>query len=357
MAHRWAIVLMCAASLAAVPTLYIMAPFNFLPDDDESQFQINATAPEGTSIGETTRIARRIGNEVKKMPGTDYTLMTINGFGATSNNSAQVFVGMKPLDKRTISQNDAMQVARRTLNRKLASENLRLRVSPLNALPGFGAGGGGRGVQFVLTGPDLPTWTEASAKMIAEVKKLPGVADADTNFVAGQPEFVTDINRDKASDLGVAVTDVATTLRYLVGGQQISTYLERGEQYEVHVRAPGDFRKNTDGISLWTVPSTTNGAVNLDQVATFKRGTGPTNIQRLDRFMYLILAAQFESWIHPITILLSLPLTIPFALLSVVIFGQSLNIYSALGILLLFGVVKKNAICKSITPTPCAKTA
>ncbi len=407
MGHRWAVVLACAVCLAAVPTLYSMAPFNFLPEDDESQFQINATAPEGTSIEETTRIARVIQTEVRKMPGINYTLMTINGFGSNSNNSASVFVSMKPLGERTISQNDAMQSARRTLNRKLAAENLRLRVNPLNALPGFGGGGGGRGVQFVLSGPDLPTLSESAAKMITEIKTLPGVADADTNFVAGQPEFVARVDRDKASDLGVGVTDVATALRYLVGGQQVSTYLEKGEQYEVHVRAPGDYRKNTSGISLWTVPSTTLGAVNLDQVTTFKRGTGPTSIQRLNRqrqiivsanttpgassgailtgmqtayeklqlpagytgepsgtskeqikslnafilalvlsvvFMYLILAAQFESWIHPITILLSLPLTIPFALLSVVIFGQSLNIYSALGILLLFGVVKKNAI-------------
>ncbi len=407
MGHRWAIVLACAVSLTAVPTLYKLAPFNFLPDDDESQFQISASAPEGTSIAQMTQIARVMQSEVRKMAGINYTLMTINGYGPRSNSSASVFVAMKPLDQRTVSQNDAMQTARRTLNRKLTAENLRLRVSPMNALPGFGGGGGGRGVQFVLSGPDLPTLNDAATKMIAEVKKLPGVADADTNFVAGQPEFVARVDRDKASDLGVGVTDVATALRYLVGGQQISTYLEKGEQYEVHVRAPQDFRKNTSGISLWTVPSSTLGAVNLDQVASFRRGTGPTSIQRLNRqrqiivsantapgastgailtgmqaayeklqlpagysgalsgsskeqikslnafmlalslsvvFMYLILAAQFESWIHPITILLSLPLTIPFALLSVVIFGQSLNIYSALGILLLFGVVKKNAI-------------
>jgi HAE1 family hydrophobic/amphiphilic exporter-1 len=407
MAHRWVIVLVCGLSLAAVPTLYGMAPFNFLPDDDESQYQISATAPEGTSIQKTTEIARVIQDEVRKMDSTSYTLMSINGWGSRSNNAATVFVGMKPLDERKQSQNDAMQAARRQINKKLRAEGLRLRVSPLNALPGFGASGGGRGVQYVLTGPDLDTLSDAADRMLAEVRKLPGVADADTNFVAGQPEFVATVDRDKAADLGVNVSDVATALRFLVGGQQVSTYLEKGEQYEVHVRAPQDYRKDPTGISLWTVPSTVNGAVNLDLVTTFRRDTGPTSIQRLDRqrqivisantspgasagtilsgmeaayqkldlpagyngapsgsskeqlkslqafglalclsvvFMYLILAAQFESWVHPITILLSLPLTIPFALLSVVIFGQSLNIYSALGILLLFGVVKKNAI-------------
>ncbi|HEX9997200.1 MAG TPA: efflux RND transporter permease subunit, partial [Abditibacterium sp.] len=274
MAHRWVIVVACAASLAAVPTLYNMAPFNFLPDDDESQYQINATAPQGTSIQKMIEIGRQIEKEVSKMPTTEYTLMSINGWGPRSNSSASIFVGMKSLDKRTITQNDAMQTARRTLNRKLAAEGLRLRVSPLNALPGFGGGGGGRGVQFVLAGPDLPTLSEAADKMIAEMRKVPGVADADTNFVAGQPEFVANVDRDRAADLGVDVSAVATSLRYLVGGQQISTYLEKGEQYEVHVRAPGDYRKNPEGISLWTVPSSTLGAVNLDQVTTFGRGTG-----------------------------------------------------------------------------------
>lgn len=200
---------------------------------------------------------------------------------------------MKPLDERTISQNDAMQSARRTLSRKLAAEGLRLRVSPPNALPGFGGGGGGggRGVQFVLSGPDLPTLSEAADRMLEDVRKIKGVADADTNFAAGQPEFIADIDRDRAADLGVNVGDVATALRYLVGGQQVSTYLEKGEQYEVHVRAPQNYRQDPNGISLWTVPSSTLGAVNLDQVTTFRRGTGPNSIQRLNRQRQIIVSA------------------------------------------------------------------
>ncbi len=408
MAHRPVIIAACLLVLASTPFLYKAAPFNFLPEDDESQFQISARAPEGTSLEKMTLIGNRMASEVKKIPGVEYTLLTINGFGPTaSTNNADIFVRMTDIDKRQISQEAAIEQVRKKVFRQFAAESLRTRVGPLPALQGFGAGSGGRGVQYVLTGPDLPTLTEAADKMIAAARKIPGVADADTSFVAGKPEFVTKIDRDVAGDLGVNVQDVATALRFLVGGDQVSTYNEKGEQYEVHLRAPLDFRKNPNGISLWTVPSALLGPVNIDQVASFRRGTGPTSIQRLNRqrqivisantapgasagnilrgleaafktldlpagytgapsgsskeqekaasafltaiglsvvFMYLILAAQFESWIHPITILLSLPLTIPFALLSVLLFGQSLNIYSALGILLLFGVVKKNAI-------------
>ena len=405
MAHRWVIVGLCIAALAAVPTLYKAAPFNFLPEDDESEFSVSARAPEGTPLAETTRIARRISKEIQKLPGIEYTLVSVNGFGQSGSNDSEVYVRLKDIDKRTVSQEEVMGLVRRKVLSKFKADNLRARVSPPQALRGFG--GGGRGVQYVLTGPDLEVLKDAAAKMVAATVKLPGVADADSDYVEGKPELVTNINRDAAADLGVSVQDASNALRFLVGGAQVSTYIEKGEQYEVWLRAPQKFRDAPENIALWTVPSTLNGTANLDQVAGFKRGLGPTSIKRLNRqrqivisantapgasagnivngmekafktldlpagyvgapsgsskeqekalgafvlaiglsvvFMYLILAAQFESWVYPITILLSLPLTVPFALFSILLFGQSLNIYSALGILLLFGVVKKNAI-------------
>ena len=405
MAHRWVIVGLCIAALAAVPSLYKAAPFNFLPEDDESEFSVSARAPEGTPLAETTRIARRISAEIQKLPGIEYTLVSVNGFGQSGSNDSEVYVHLKDIDKRTISQEEVMGLVRGKVLSKFKADNLRARVSPPQALRGFG--GGGRGVQYVLTGPDLEVLKDAATKMVAATRRLPGVADADSDYVEGKPELVTDINRDAAADLGVSVQDASNALRFLVGGAQVSTYIEKGEQYEVWLRAPQQFRNAPENIALWTVPSTLNGTANLDQVASFKRGLGPTSIKRLNRqrqivisantapgasagtivggmddafktldlpagyvgspsgsskeqekalgafvlaiglsvvFMYLILAAQFESWVYPITILLSLPLTVPFALFSILLFGQSLNIYSALGILLLFGVVKKNAI-------------
>lgn len=406
--HRYFIIGICLLALAATPTLYSMAPFNFLPEDDESQFTISARAPEGTSLETTTTIAKTISEMVRKHKAVDYTQVSVNGFGGqAATNNADIFVGLKPIDERRQTQAEVMQTLRRQVTKAFAAEGLRIRVSPPNALPGFGAGSGGRGVQFVLSGPDLTTLREIADELLLTARKIPGVADADTNFVAGKPELVASIDRDLAGDLGVNVNDVSTALRFLAGGDQVTTYNEAGEQYEVHLRAPGEFRKSAEGLSLWTVGSANGTPVNLDQIVGFRRDLGPTSIQRLNRqrqiqlqinttpdassgtilselktqfdkiekpagyvgeasgsskeqektaqafllaiglsviFMYLILAAQFESWVHPITILVSLPLTIPFALLSVVIFGQSLNIYSALGVLLLFGVVKKNSI-------------
>jgi HAE1 family hydrophobic/amphiphilic exporter-1 len=231
--------------------------------------------------------------------------------------------------------------------------------------------------------------------------------DVDTSLVLGKPELSVQLDRAKAAELGVQVADVASTLQVMVGGREISTYNEDGEQYEVHARAVAPWRTSAEGLRQMAVPSSRLGAVSLDHVARFQETQGPSQIDRLNRrrqvtvtanvrpghsqqealvaldreiramnvdaaythgtvgtskemgkaaanflvafllsivFMYLVLAAQFESWLHPVTILLALPLTLPFALLSLIVFGQSLNIYTALGLLVLFGVVKKNAI-------------
>ena len=260
---------------------------------------------------------------------------------------------------------------------------------------------------FYVGGPDLDQLQKYSEVLLAKLKKMPGVVDPDTNLIVGKPELGARIDRDKAADLGVRVQDIASTLNVLVGGLKATDYYEHGEQYEVHVRAGHDYRKDAQGIVQAQVPSARGDSVQLRDVVTLNPGSGPASINRIARqrqvlltanmkpgyssqavidgltnatadlkmpasyssgftgrsreqgkafknfglafmlsiiFMYLILAAQFESWVHPITILLALPLTVPFALVSILIFNQSLNIFSMLGILVLFGIVKKNGI-------------
>jgi HAE1 family hydrophobic/amphiphilic exporter-1 len=271
----------------------------------------------------------------------------------------------------------------------------------------FNSGQSTAAVQYGIYGPDLEKLAEYSAKMAAELKKVPGAVDVDTNLVVGKPELQVSIDREKAADLGVQVADIAQTLQLLVGGLKISSYAEKGEDYDVRARAERQFRSDTRGLSLVTVPSARYGSVPLSEVVAWKSATGPSAINRVSRqrqvvvqanvapgygdsdiqlalekiianlhmpaayqaapqgrsretaragksfllafglsfiFMYLVLAAQFESWLHPITILLCLPLTVPFAFVSLLVFHQSLNIFTALGLLVLFGVVKKNSI-------------
>jgi HAE1 family hydrophobic/amphiphilic exporter-1 len=320
-------------------------------------------------------------------------------------NQAAIFVAMVPAAERELSQADAIIRIREQILPHFASENLRTIISPIN---GFGGGGAASAsIQYVLRGSDIDELDRLSQAVLTRVREIPGTVDADVTLVTGRPAFEVRIDRARASDLGVNVVDLANALRLAVGGVPVGTFADGGEQYDVLVRADLDARADPRAIGLLTVPTSRGGTVRVEDVAEIVESLGPASIQHLARqrqvtiysnvqpgaseaaimasfeeaftqaappagyraqftgrsrelrraglsfliavglsflFMYLVLAAQFESWIHPITILISLPLTIPFALFSLVALGQSLNIYSALGILVLFGVVKKNSI-------------
>jgi len=403
MAHRWVIVLSCAAAFFSIPFLAGRANANFLPEEDESQFQASIRAPEGTSLDETRLLVTRMASEIEQMPGVAYAITTIGDDPQKTPNLAGVYVKLKPANERSLSQTEIIDKARAELIPKYG-KNYRMSVGPVNA---FSGGGANFPVMYQITGSDMAKISAYADALLAKMKTLPGVVDADSSLILGKPELRAHIDRKKAADLGVNVADIAGSLRLLVGGYEVTNYNEKGEQYEVHVRSIPSYRSDVKGLERLTVPSQKLGPVTLENVVSFSEGTGPAKIDRYNRqkqvmvmcnlqkgfseraivaaldsaakelnmepgysagatgrsrelgraaknfgmafllsfiFMYLVLAAQFESWLHPITILLSLPLTIPFAIISVIIFRQSLNIFSMLGVLVLFGVVKKNSI-------------
>ncbi len=405
MSHRAAVAGVAVLVLASSVPLFIAVNKNFLALDDQSEFEINLRAPEGTSLEATELVTNRIAAAVRaQVPEVDYTLVTVAGDGAATRNLSNIYVRLKPLEERRRGQFEIMELIRSRILPPLAT-NLRTSVQQIANIGGSGAQNAD--VQFVITGPDLKRLEQISRQLVDRVRSLPGVVDLDTSLNLGKPELSVQIDRAKAADLGVQVGDAAEALRLLVGGDEVTTYNEGGEQYEVHLRAQAEDRTSEAAIAALTIPSSRLGAVSLENVARFAPSTAPSEINRLARqrqvtvycnllpsasqaeiqnvlldefaklnpgteyhgslagrskelgragqnfvlafvmslvFMYLILAAQFESWLHPVTILLSLPLTLPFALLSLIIFGQSLNILSALGLLVLFGVVKKNSI-------------
>jgi HAE1 family hydrophobic/amphiphilic exporter-1 len=410
MAHRKSMVaLSVLVSFSTVP-LFMMVGKNFLPVDDRSEFQVVVKAAEGTSLAATLTIAERIARDLRAQPEVTATLTSIGtssggGWGTVgtslAGNRASIYVRLKDVSERNVSQLEMMVRTRQLL--KTYPSDLRTAV-----LQGGGNGGGQADVQYVVTGPDLEKLNEYSQAIVAKLKTEPGAADPDTSMVFGKPELRVEIDRQRAADLGVKVSDIATALNTLVAGQVVSTFNSGGEQYDVRLRAARQFRTSVEGLSQLTVFSTNRqGWVPLDQVVRIKTGTSPSSIARLDRqrqvtvsanvapggsqqdlinkvntlfqglnpapgygnaltgmskllgqsvqsfllavvltllFMYIVLAAQFESFLHPFTILLTLPLAVPFGVLSLLLTGQSINLYSALGMLLLFGIVKKNAI-------------
>jgi len=403
MRHRWAVVVVMVLTFASTFPLVIVANKNFIPSDDESQFEVVVRAPEGSSLDSTRVIMESIASRVRELEGVAATVLTIGDDQQLTRNLGTVYVKLVPVAEREETQFDVMARVREEVLPQYGSLELRAQVSPVSPF----RGGQNSEIMFWVGGPDLDRLSEYASQLMEVLRTQPGVVDPDTNLVVGNPELGIRIDRAKAADLGVQVQDIAATMNVLVGGLEITDYYEGGEQYEVHVRADERYRRDASGIAQADVPSRTAGRVTLKDVIAVEEGTGPSLINRIARrrqvllfcnmapgfssqavidaleskaaeldmpadysygltgrsreqgraainfliafllsiiFMYLILAAQFESWLHPITILLALPLTVPFALLSIVVFDQSINIFSSLGILVLFGIVKKNGI-------------
>ena len=402
MAHRGIIAAGTVVVLLSSIPLFQFTAVTFTPQDDTSQFDITMRAPEGTSLAATDVLANRVATAVRKLPEVDFTLVTVAGDTAGTLNVASIFVRLREIEDRDRTQFAVMADVRDDVLPATVPAGVRVAVQMTG-----GPGGGGGDIQFMLQGPDLKGLERYSDALRTAVKSIPGLVDVDTTLNAGKPELSVYLDRPKASDLGVPIADAAEALRLLVGGDQVSTYNEGGEQYQVYLRAEDRNRGSEGAIAALPVPSTRLGIVTLDNIARLAPGDAPATISRTSRqrqvtltanmlpgtsqaavqqkiadaardlgmppeyradfagrsrelnrtataflsaialsfiFMYLILAAQFESWLHPVTILLSLPLTLPFALISLIVFQQSLNIFSGLGLLVLFGVVKKNSI-------------
>ncbi|HEY0380069.1 MAG TPA: efflux RND transporter permease subunit [Pyrinomonadaceae bacterium] len=403
MAHRWAIVLMCVGVFISIVPLFKFVGKNFLPVDDQAQFEINVRAPEGYTLPATSALVEKIAAEMRGLPGVEAALVTIGGGQQQVVNTASIYIKLVPIKERQESQEKLMVKARELL--KKYPKELRTSVQQVAAI----SGGGFRNadIQYVIGGPDLQKLTKYSEELLQKMKTIPDVVDADSTLITGKPELRVQIDRARAGDLGVRVGDIAQALNTLVAGQKVSTFNAGTDQYDVRVRATGEFRASVEGLRRMIVPSAKVGWVSLDNLVTIVEGSGPSAIDRLNRqrqvsllanvrpggsqadvvtkmnefvkelkvetgyttgtagrskelgragyyfmlafvlsfvFMYMVLAAQFESFIHPITILLTLPLSIPFGIVSLLITGQTVNIFSGLGLLLLFGVVKKNAI-------------
>jgi len=402
LAHRWAVVLVSAVVVASAAPLAAVVGKDFLPYDDQSEFEVYIQTPEGYTLETTDALFRQVEADLRAVRGVEHLLTQIGDVAPGDVTQGTIYVRLVDLDRRRYSQFDVMKEVRRVLARYPF-----LRYSVQN-ISGIGRGGGIRQtpVNFTLQGPDLARLAEYGDRITAEMRRIRGFADVDTTLSNRKPELRVYVDRKKASDLGVQVQDVASSLNVLVGGERVTRYKEGGDEYDVWLRADRGFRASAERIADLPVPSSRTGRVRIRDVATLAQELGPAQIDRTTRqrqvtivanldglplgaamehvrrivdamhlppeyrieffgraktlqetlvnfllalllsvvFMYMVLAAQFESFLHPVTIMLALPVSVPFALLSLLILGESLNIYSIMGLFMLFGIVKKNGI-------------
>src|SRR5438067_2128113 len=206
-----------------------------------------------------------------------------------TQNLGTVYVKSIPVDKRKRDQFAVMADVRNNIMPQYQRLNLRTSVGPVNA---FG-GGVNAQIMYWIGGPDLNQLSRNSDVLLADLKGMKnlGVIDPDTNLITGKPELGVRIDRDKASDMGVRVQDIASTLNVLVGGLKITDYYEGGEQYEVHVRAEHEYRKDPQGIAQAQVPSVGARVVQLRDVVTMAPGAGPSSVNRIQRQRQVMFTA------------------------------------------------------------------
>ena len=401
--HRKTVVALTALVVVSTVAIFPYVKKEFIVDDDMSEFEVVIETPPGSSLERSDEILRNVEAELRQLPGVEtlFTTIGVQGNNVTNVTDASIYVGLTHLSQRKETQQQLMQRARVALR---TFPDLRVSAQQISLI----SGGGFKQTPFnlVIRGPELDRLDAYAQTVMARLRAIPGFVDLDTSLAARRPEVRVHIDRQKAADLGVRVAAIAGSLRTMVGGEKVSTFREEDEQYNVRLRLLQDFRNSPQVISQVMVSGSGGRLVRLNNVTDFTTGTAPGQIDRYNRerqitvvanlfekplveamdqgtaavreaglapgysttyigrgkilgeavqnfllalilsliFIYMVLAAQFESFTHPITIMLSLPLALPFALLTLAATGQSLNLNSVIGLFLLMGVVKKNSI-------------
>jgi hydrophobic/amphiphilic exporter-1 (mainly G- bacteria), HAE1 family len=401
--RRWVVGLAILGSCATTVPMCKAVGGDFLPPNDEAQFEVYVQAPEGTTLESTTLIAERLARKIRNIPEVDSTLATVADSDQRQSNVGKVYARMTNPETRSRSQAVVMEQVRKEILPDVPP-GTRVAVQQVND---FSIGGQNAVVSYVISGPDLDKLEIYGKKVLDDMKKVPGVVDLDSSLLDPVDEATVMPDLDRAAALGVDPSSITATLGVLIGGVEASTFEDRGDQYPVFLRAAERFRNDPNALALIAVPSQTLGQVPLSDVVKVGKGKAVSKITRQSReravtitmnvspgysesdivaaldktikgldmppgynaepfgrsremakmqkaflfaiflavaFMYLVLAAQFESWLYPLIIMMSLPLVVPFAVISLLLTGGSLNIFSMLGIIVLFAMVKKNAI-------------
>ena len=402
MRHRWVVVCLTLGLFIGTPWIAGLVRPSLMASDDRGEFEINIKTPPGYSLAQTDTVTAQIEDEIKPLPGVAHLLTEVGSVVGESVTKAKIVVTLDHYTERELKQYEVMDLARQKVE---GFPGMRISVDQI--LPVSGGGVQNVDVSYNLRGPELETLQDYAEELKTGVQQIAGLRDVDSTYEGGNPELQVHLNRRKSSDLGVEAADIASTIRIMVAGEKITTYREGDELYDVRLRLAPESRNRPEVIQQTSIPSAAVGQVQLSSLVDMIPGTGPVQIDRQERQrqititanlaqgkalsdaladidaqvedmglplgyttgvsgmgkmfaemiesfqlafllsiigMYMILAAQFESFLHPVTIMLSLPLAVPFALLSLWMFDQHLALFAILGMLLLFGIVKKNSI-------------
>jgi HAE1 family hydrophobic/amphiphilic exporter-1 len=401
---RWTVVALATAFLLVSFFLVRFVGTTFLPEADESQFNIVLRAEPGWSLEATDRYVKEIESTVRLHSAVENVFTTIGGGTLEKVNQATVLVNLTEPGRREQTQAEIMNQMRAEL---ASIQEVRVSIESVERV----GGGGFRAadLQVNVRGPktaSLDELVDVADVLMAELARTPGIVDLDTTFERGKPQVSILIDRDRAADLGISAASLGSAVRLLVGGDEVTTYQEGGKQYDVRVRLVESDRDDPGRMEALPLRTRNFETVQLGNIARISHDTGPTQIDHKSRqrqitilanvediplgtavqavndivartglpdgfvvdfegeaeimgeafrnlifalflaviLIYMVLASQFGSFVHPLTIMLSLPMSLIGAIGALLMSGYSISIFAMIGIIMLMGLVTKNAI-------------
>ncbi|MCA9550286.1 MAG: efflux RND transporter permease subunit [Myxococcales bacterium] len=372
----------------------------FLPPEDNGEINVTFELPAGRTLDESKRFAELLAEDLQTLPALKELFTTIGAGADGQVNKGQIHIGLEDKQHRNFTTAEAMVYVRALLGQRPPA---RISVERVGAI----SGGGNRPqtVQYNLRGADFDEVRATADAMVEKLKATPGFVDVDTTYRGGKPEVAVTVDRARAAELGVPVAIIAQSLRTLVAGEKVTDIPEGTDRVDVLLRLSDQERRSIEDLSRIKVRSTNGTLVELSNLVSMERGTGPARIERQDRqrqitilanlegktlgtamkdveaaakelvpedvvrdwagmgdtsndsfaamlsalvlaigLIYLLLASQFDSIVHPFTIMLSLPLSFVGAFGALFLANATLNIFSMIGLIMLMGLVTKNAV-------------
>ncbi|HEV8613108.1 MAG TPA: efflux RND transporter permease subunit [Gemmatimonadales bacterium] len=399
--HRILVLIGTSALVAGALLVFTKLKVEFVPPEDRGQMQLTITAPEGATLSFTDQYQREVERILAGIPEIDNYTSVIGGGGGGMGggvNRGGIYVRFVDWSKRTRSAQQIIEAIRPQLA-KIPGV-----LAFANNPPAFG--GFGSAVQFVIRNSNFDSLFVGMQSMLGRARQIKGLTNVDTDLRINKPELSVAYERDRAEDLGVPVRDVAGTMQALLGGQQVSTFTRNNKLYYVMVQLPPGERATPTDMSGLAVRGRNGELIKLDQLARVNEGVGPRSLSHymrvraatlsaglapgftlgealdsLDRIakqvlpagstvalagesrelresgsslyfafllalivVFMVLASQFESLIHPFTVLMAVPLAVTGAVFTLFVAKSSINLYSQIGMILLIGLVAKNSI-------------
>jgi HAE1 family hydrophobic/amphiphilic exporter-1 len=404
--YRIVMVIIALAVTASAAYLFPRVGKELVPDDDQSEFSINVRLPRGTSFERTKEYMAPIEQDIRSLgPEVSMILTNINAASANFYVALTPLESRKVSQQELMRRARVMLRKYKSARTSVSGGTDLSGASSAGGRGGGGGGGGSNRLSVLIQGPDIEQLQVYVTDLMAKIRTIPGVVDVDTNFEPTQQELRVNVDRTRAADLGVAIDSLASSIGLLVGGNEVSKYKEGDDQFTVRLRLDERFRNNPKLMEELLIPSVA-GIVRVSDVARLTLENGPASIDRYNRqrqisvsanldkiplqqaieatrqklaeislkpgyaavfggsaktlaeasndfliavflaiaFIYMVLASQFNSFIYPISIMTALPLSLPAGLLALMAFGMTINVYSAIGLMMLFGIVKKNSI-------------